>query len=162
LATTGPGLLRRWRQIGYAKPNTAPQRAVYRIWPTCVALNSPRVARKHHSLVVACFVHVSGLGWEPSIAAGPDGGLFSLRSPSCLAQAHRCLSSLQSHRGTASSWGQSLRGSFLGLIRIAQIIPIEIVWTQISPLRWRLGAPLGRIPRYCFATVAARWHTSST
>jgi hypothetical protein len=55
------------------------------------------------------------------------GGLFSLRSSSCLAQAHRCFSSLQSHRGTASSWGQSLRGSFLGLIRIAQIIPVEIV-----------------------------------
>jgi hypothetical protein len=32
----------------------------------------------------------------------PHAGLFSLRSPSCLAQAHRCLSSLQSHRGTAS------------------------------------------------------------
>jgi hypothetical protein len=89
-------------------------------------------------------------------------GLFSLRSPSCLAQAHTCLSSLQSYRGTASSWGQLLRGSFLGQIRITQIIPIKIVWTQISPLRRRLGAPLGRIPRYCFATVAVKWRTSST
>jgi hypothetical protein len=57
----------------------------------------------------------------------PYTGLFSLRSPSCLAQAHRCLSSLQSYRGTARSWGQLLRASFLGQIRIAQIIPVEIV-----------------------------------
>jgi hypothetical protein len=89
-------------------------------------------------------------------------GLINLWSPSCLSQAHRCLFSLQSLSGTASSWGQSLRGSFLGQIQIAQIIPVGIVWIQISPLQWWLGPPLGRIPRYCFAIVAAKWRTSST
>jgi hypothetical protein len=33
---------------------------------------------------------------------GQAVGLFSLRSSSCLVQIHRCLSSLQSHHGTAS------------------------------------------------------------
>jgi hypothetical protein len=48
-----------------------------------------------------------------------NSGLINLRSPSCLPQAHRCLFSLQTLSSTASSWGQSLRGSFLGQIRIA-------------------------------------------
>jgi hypothetical protein len=54
-------------------------------------------------------------------------GLINLRSPSCLPQTHVCLSSLQSLSGTASSWDQSLRWSFLGQIRIAQIIPVGFV-----------------------------------
>jgi hypothetical protein len=60
-------------------------------------------------------------------------GRVSLRA-SVRKSSHRALSRrshllvpLESPSGTASSYGQLLRGSFLGQIQIAQIIPVEIV-----------------------------------